>query len=57
MKHLISIHDITYDEIIEIFELSALLKKNLKEGKDHSYLKGKALGMIFTKSSTRAGFF
>lgn len=53
MKHLISIHDITYDEIIEIFELSALLKKNLKEGKDHSYLKGKALGMIFTKSSTR----
>lgn len=53
MKHLISIHDLTIDEINKIFELSALLKKCLKEGKDHSYLKGKTLGMIFTKSSTR----
>ncbi|HOJ12047.1 MAG TPA: ornithine carbamoyltransferase [Clostridiales bacterium] len=53
MKHLISIHDITADEINEIFELSDKLKKALKEGKDHSYLKGKTLGMIFTKSSTR----
>ncbi len=53
MKHLISIHDLTFDEINEIFELSTLLKKRLKEGKEHSYLKGKALGMIFAKSSTR----
>lgn len=53
MKHLISIHDLTFDEINEIFELSAKLKEFLKEGKDHSYLKGKTLGMIFTKSSTR----
>jgi len=53
MKHLISIHDLTIDEINELFKLSALLKKHLKEGKSHSYLKGKTMGMIFTKSSTR----
>ncbi|NLC69513.1 MAG: ornithine carbamoyltransferase [Clostridiaceae bacterium] len=53
MKHFISIHDLSVDEINEIFELSARLKKYLKEGKEHHYLKGKILGMIFTKSSTR----
>lgn len=53
MKHLISLHDITKDEIYGIFQLAAELKKNLKEGKEHKLLKGKTLGMIFTKSSTR----
>lgn len=53
MKHFISIHDLTHDEIMEIFELSSLLKKYLKDGKEHQCLKGKTLGMIFTKSSTR----
>jgi ornithine carbamoyltransferase len=53
MKHLISIYDLTLDEINEIFELSVLMKKCLKEGNEHSYLKGKTLGMIFAKSSTR----
>jgi ornithine carbamoyltransferase len=53
MKNLISINDLTLNEINEIFELSFLLKKQLKEGLEHNYLKGKTLGMIFTKSSTR----
>jgi ornithine carbamoyltransferase len=53
LKHFISIHDLTVDEINDIFELSAKLKEYLKIGKDHRYLEGKTLGMIFSKSSTR----
>jgi len=53
MKHLISIHDLTLDEINEIFKLSEKLKRQNKEGVQHHLLKGKTLGMIFTKSSTR----
>ena len=53
MKHLISIHDLGTDEIVEIFKLSAELKKHLKEGVTHHLLKGKTLAMIFSKSSTR----
>jgi len=53
MKHLISIHDLTKEEIYEIFNLSKKLKTDLKEGREHKLLKGKTLGMIFTKSSTR----
>lgn len=53
MQHLISVHDLTPDEINEIFDLSAKLKQYLKEGKEHKYLKGKTLGMLFSKSSTR----
>lgn len=53
MKHLISIHDLTLEEIEQIFKLTDTLKKQLKEGTQHHLLKGKTLGMIFTKSSTR----
>jgi len=53
MKHLISIHDLATNEIEEIFELSERLKRELKDGIEHHLLKGKTLGMIFTKSSTR----
>jgi ornithine carbamoyltransferase len=53
MKHLISIHDLTVNEIMEIFRLSERLKKELKAGIRHPLLKDKTLGMIFTKSSTR----
>ena len=53
MKHLISIHDLSSEEINGIFELSRKLKKELKNGIQHHLLKGKTLGMIFTKSSTR----
>lgn len=53
MKHFISIHDITADEIEEIFKLSERLKRELREGIQHHLLKGKTLGMIFSKSSTR----
>jgi ornithine carbamoyltransferase len=53
MKHLLSIYDLSLSEIEEIFMLSEKLKKQLKEGVQHHMLKGKTLGMIFTKSSTR----
>lgn len=53
MKHLISLHDLTPDEINEILSLSEKLKKELQEGVRHHLLKGKTLGMIFSKSSTR----
>lgn len=53
MKHLISLNDLSFEEIKEILKLSEKLKKQLKEGVQHHLLKGKTLGMIFTKSSTR----
>ncbi|MBQ8827933.1 MAG: ornithine carbamoyltransferase [Clostridia bacterium] len=53
MKDLISLNDLTPDEINELLELAIKLKKDNKEGREHHYLKGKSLGMIFSKSSTR----
>lgn len=53
MKHLVSLYDLTIEEIEEIFRLSEKLKKELKQGIQHHLLKGKTLGMIFSKSSTR----
>jgi ornithine carbamoyltransferase len=53
MKHLVSINDMRTCEIEEIFKLSEKLKKEVKAGINHHLLKGKTLGMIFTKSSTR----
>jgi ornithine carbamoyltransferase len=53
MKHLISLADLTANEIESILELAVKLKKLLKEGTPHQLLKGKTLGMIFSKSSTR----
>jgi len=51
MKHLISISDLTIDEIRQIFTIAAKLKK--KCGKNYKPLSGKVLGMIFQKPSTR----
>lgn len=53
MKHLLSLHDLTSAEVYDILKLSEKLKKDLKSGIQHPLLKGKTLGMIFTKSSTR----
>ncbi|OGU73478.1 MAG: ornithine carbamoyltransferase [Ignavibacteria bacterium RBG_16_34_14] len=52
-KSLISINDLSLDEINSIFDLSADLKKKLKNGVPHKYLEGQTLGMIFSKPSTR----
>ena len=53
LKHFISIHDITVDEFHHLLDLGAKLKAEQKAGIEHPILKGKVLGMIFTKSSTR----
>ena len=52
-KSLISINDLTLDEMNAIFDLSANLKKKLKDGVPHKHLEGQTLGMIFSKPSTR----
>lgn len=52
-KDLLSIHDLTTEEVYEILNLSQELKDKQKKGIEHHILKGKTLGMIFQKSSTR----
>ena len=53
VKDLISIHDLSTADVNQILELAATLKAQLKNGEEHHLLKGKTLGMIFQKSSTR----
>lgn len=53
MNHFLKLLDCTGEEIIELLDLADLLKTYIKEGKEHHFLKGKTLGMIFEKSSTR----
>lgn len=53
MKDFISLHDCSKEEIEDMISLAIKLKKELKSGVAHPILKGKTLGMIFTKSSTR----
>jgi len=50
---LISIHDLSADDVEEILTLAADLKARQKAGIAHPLLAGKTLGMIFEKSSTR----
>jgi ornithine carbamoyltransferase len=50
-KHLISIHELTKEEAIGLFDLAADMKAN--KDKYRSSLEGKTLAMIFQKSSTR----
>ena len=45
--------DLSTAEIIEILNLADQLKYELKHGIPHDHLKGKTLGMIFRKASTR----
>lgn len=53
MKHLLKMMDLSSEEIIEILNLADQLKYELKHGIPHDHLKGKTLGMIFRKASTR----
>ena len=52
-KDLLSIHDLSADEVAEILDFAAQLKAMQKAGVEHKLLAGKTLGMIFEKSSTR----
>jgi len=53
MKHLISMTDLTQEEIIEIPDMAEDLKEKRVRGKMTDLLKNKSLAMIFEKSSTR----
>jgi len=50
-RHLISIHELTAEEVSDLFVAAADIKKNPKSYR--SALAGKTLAMIFEKSSTR----
>ena len=52
-KDLLSEYDLERSDYKCIFENAQRLKRLLQEGKEYSPLKGKTLGMIFDKSSTR----
>ena len=53
MKHLLKMQDLSKKEITDILNLADKLKAENKKGITHHLLKGKTLGMIFSKSSTR----
>ncbi|PRY82590.1 ornithine carbamoyltransferase [Alkalibacterium olivapovliticus] len=53
MNHLLKLSDLTKEELLGLLETGHDLKKKLKEGIETPYLKGKTLGMIFQKASTR----
>lgn len=53
MKHLLKLQDLSREEILSILNLADQLKFERKNGIMKDYLKGKKLGMIFQKASTR----
>lgn len=52
-KDLLKMDDLSKDDILDILNLADQLKYELKHDIPHEHLKGKSLGMIFEKSSTR----
>ncbi|MBI2026849.1 MAG: ornithine carbamoyltransferase [Deltaproteobacteria bacterium] len=52
-KDFIAISDFSKKELLSFLELAKKLKKAHRKGKDKPLLRGKSLGMIFQKSSTR----
>jgi ornithine carbamoyltransferase len=53
MKHLLKLQDLSREEILSILNLADQLKFERNNGIQKDYLKGKKLGMIFQKASTR----
>ena len=52
-KDLLSLYDLTKDDIDKIIRRASILKAKHKQGVEYYPLKGKTLGMIFEKPSTR----
>lgn len=52
-KDFLDIAELTSNEVWALFESAQDLKAKQKRGEAHEYLKGKTLGMIFAKPSTR----
>jgi len=53
VKHLLSMQDLSPNEIEAILDDAAGLKEKLRRGEPHELLQGKTLGMIFEKPSLR----
>jgi len=53
MKHFLKLLDYSKSEILDLLNLAARLKSDNQLGVPHPVLKGKTLGMIFEKNSTR----
>ncbi len=53
MRHLISLTDLTSEEIFRILEISRELKTNLQAGKRPPLMENKVLGLLFEKPSLR----
>lgn len=53
MKDLLTLLDLSKEEILDILNIADQLKYEVKNDIPHTLLKGKVLGMIFEKSSTR----
>jgi len=52
-KDLLSIIDLSKNEMLELFDIARKLKKDVKNGVEHHYLEGKTLAMIYEKPSLR----
>jgi len=52
-KDLLRLRDLTKEECDDLFEHASRLKRWQQEGLTYHPLKGKTLGMIFEKASTR----
>ena len=52
-RHLVADTDLTPEEIGEVIDTAARLKRMHKNGQPHHYLSGKSIGMIFQMPSTR----
>jgi ornithine carbamoyltransferase len=52
-KDVLSLMDLTTEEILSIIEVATRLKQEAKNGKSNVLLKGMVLGLIFQKPSTR----
>lgn len=53
LNHLLTLKDLTSDELIKILDLADELKAKQKAGIPHGFLQGKNVALIFTKASTR----
>ncbi|AMP21433.1 ornithine carbamoyltransferase [endosymbiont 'TC1' of Trimyema compressum] len=52
-RDFLSLKDYTSEEIVFLLDFADYLKGKVKKGEPHELLKGKTLGLIFQKSSTR----
>lgn len=52
-RHLLSPQDLGPEEIVALLDKADELKQKLRRGEPHEMLRGKTLGMIFAKPSTR----